>query len=178
VGIHGINGEGERVGTGGHGEGKKVKKVGKSSTGLGQPWVGLSQRVNQQLMNFIPMPALDLRSWVVTCEPQFHTKLGLFVDRAITAALEPYKNLNARIDDIETKAVGKCPQVGDGDKGKSHKKKKHKKRKQEKAELREALKQSRTLVTPPPVIEASSPDLLSVIVATDSTTEVCGVTQP
>ncbi|MCD9641821.1 hypothetical protein HAX54_028267 [Datura stramonium] len=99
------------------------------------------------------------------------SSLGPFVNRAITVALEPYKHLHARMDDMEEqqpvefliaefeelednapfidllgeqpKATKKILRDDVRDEGKSRKKKKHKRNKQEKAKLREALKQSR-----------------------------------
>ncbi|MCD7462477.1 hypothetical protein HAX54_048616 [Datura stramonium] len=103
----------------------------------------------------------------------FVEQLGPFVDRAITTALEPYKHLHARMDEMEARErqplefslanfeesedespfivlSGEQPKATEKhlrndirDDGKTHKKKKHKHRKHEKDKLKEALKQSR-----------------------------------
>ncbi|MCE2055075.1 hypothetical protein HAX54_041893 [Datura stramonium] len=118
----------------------------------------------------------------------FDEQQGLFIDRAITATLEPYKHLHESEDDApfvdllgeKPKEAGKRLRNDIIDEGKSHKKKKHKHNKHEKAELKEfnnpverhvtgatIHSESMTLAIPPPDIKA-----------TEATNASSGITPP
>ncbi|MCD7468160.1 hypothetical protein HAX54_006110 [Datura stramonium] len=76
-------------------------------------------------------------------------------DRAIIAALELYKNLHARVDDMEVRVNDRLKDL-----------------------TVQIWKELQTLVIPPPATEAAPTDPFKATVSTDVTVEVPGVTPP
>ncbi|MCD9640698.1 hypothetical protein HAX54_026151 [Datura stramonium] len=96
----------------------------------------------------------------------FAEQLGLFVNRAITAALEPYKHLHARMGDMEARErqppeflIAKFEESEDD------------------APFIDLLEWM-TLITPPLATEAATPDPLSAAIATEATADCFGVIPP
>ncbi|MCD7469132.1 hypothetical protein HAX54_007949, partial [Datura stramonium] len=90
----------------------------------------------------------------------FVVQLGTFVDRAIKVDLESYKNLHARLDDMEARVNEKLKDLTMVE---GH------------ATDATVSSESETLITPPPSTEVGSPDTFSVPSTTTATTEVLGL---